>query len=242
MSAECREISPELSQLVDGTLLPDAEARVSAHLVTCASCRGVVADLERLERASRLIGPIGPPEHVWLEIAGQIRLADPGRAAPSRPARSPVRQWVGLAAGLVLVTAGLYFVQRAEPDGTPPSVSGTPATGSVEAVADELNLAAEHYERAIAELEAMTASGDGPVAPAVVAAVRTNLGVIDDAIAESRAALASNPQSAPARDSLFDALKRKIDVLQTTVSLINEMRSGDPDGAQKAAEDLRKKS
>ena len=40
--------------------------------------------------------------------------------------------------------------------------------------------------------------------------LQKNLQVIDQAIAESRAALRSEPQSAPARDSLFDALKRSL--------------------------------
>jgi hypothetical protein len=55
--------------------------------------------------------------------------------------------------------------------------------------------------------------------------------VIDSAIAESRAALRAEPQSAPARDSLFDALKRKVALLQDTIALMNEMRKGNAAGA-----------
>jgi len=129
------------------------------------------------------------------------------------------------------------------PSGSAPTqADNAAAAGSVEAIADELNLAAAHYERALAELEAMTKTGESPMADTAATDVRDSLGAIDLAIAESRAALASNPQSEPARDSLFDALRRKIAVLQTTVSLINEMRSGDPEGAQRAAETLGKKS
>ena len=168
------------------------------------------------------------------------------RAARARPtSRAPIWQWAGLAAALVLVTAGLYLVQRAQPapsGGTSTEADNASPAGSVEAIADELNLAAAHYERALTELEAMTKTSDSPVDDTIATDVRDSLGAIDLAIAESRAALASNPQSEPARDSLFDALRRKITVLQTTVSLINEMRSGDPEGAQRAAETLGKKS
>ena len=51
--------------------------------------------------------------------------------------------------------------------------------------------------------------------------------MIDKAIVDSRTALKSNPDSEPARETLLDALQRKISVLQTTVALMNEMRKGD---------------
>ena len=240
----CREIEPELSLLVDSRLRAEVEIRVREHLGSCAACRGVLADLDRLRRATREIGPIAPPDHVGLQVAGNLHAATTPTPAPRRPARGPVWQWAGLAAALVLVTAALYVVQRIEtaPPATPAQAENTAPAGSVEAIADELNLAAAHYERALAELEALAKTSGSPVDETIANDVRENLGAIDVAIAESRAALASNPQSEPARDSLFDALRRKITVLQTTVSLINEMRSGDPEGAQRAAETLGKKS
>jgi hypothetical protein len=240
----CREIQPELSLLVDSRLRAEVEVRVREHLGNCAACRGVLADLGRLRRATREIGPIAPPDHVWLQVAGNLRPATTTAPAPRQAARAPVWQWAGLAAGLVVVTAALYIVQRIEtaPPAAPAQVESAAPAGSVEAIADELNLAAAHYERALAELEAMAKTSGSPVDETVATDVRESLGAIDLAIAESRAALASNPQSEPARDSLFDALRRKITVLQTTVSLINEMRSGDPEGARRAAETLGKKS
>jgi hypothetical protein len=72
--------------------------------------------------------------------------------------------------------------------------------------------------------------------------MRTSLTSIDQAIAESRAALLTNPDSEPARESLFEALRRKISVLQTTVSLINDMRQGDPAGASRSAARLGRQS
>ena len=61
--------------------------------------------------------------------------------------------------------------------------------------------------------------------------LRKNLEMIDQAIAESRAALRAEPQSTIARDSLFNALRRKLALLQDTVALMNEMRKGDAAGA-----------
>jgi hypothetical protein len=50
--------------------------------------------------------------------------------------------------------------------------------------------------------------------------------VIDQAIGDSRAALNLQPTSTDAQDSLFDAMRTKVAVLQQTVELINEMRKG----------------
>ncbi|MFI5178901.1 MAG: zf-HC2 domain-containing protein [Vicinamibacterales bacterium] len=233
----CRDVEPRLSQFVDADLTADERAAVSRHLEGCAACRALVDDLTRVRDAARGLGPIPPPDHIWLEIAGQIRLGDrPTPAAvpaPSPARRSAAWQWIGLAAALVVITLGVFLVMRLE---TPKSGAATPAgngqaTGSVETVAQELGLALQHYDKAIAELEVLAKSNDGTIDPATAATLQKNLGVIDRAIAESRAALASDPQSQPAFDSLIDALRQKVGVLQTTVALMNEIRRGNQEGA-----------
>jgi hypothetical protein len=95
-------------------------------------------------------------------------------------------QWA-VDAALVVVTAGLYVVQRSQLMDTLPAADNAAPTGSVETVADELNLAAAHYEKAITALEAMSKQSDNPMDAAVAAVVRDNLDAIDPAIAESRA-------------------------------------------------------
>jgi anti-sigma factor RsiW len=233
----CADIQRQLSEFVDGLLPSAAHAEVLAHVRECADCSGVLADMERIVSTARQLGPVTPPEHIWLEVAGQMRLEAPASARPvpaARPSRA-IWQWAGLTAALLAVTAGVYVYQRRAV--APPAVTqAPPVTGSIQAVNDELTQALDHYQRAVAELEAVTRDGDSTIDPAVVNTVRTSLGSIDAAIAESRAALASNPDSDPARDSLFEALRRKISVLQATVTLINEMRQGDPAGATRAVE------
>ncbi len=243
--SRCQEIQSQLSLFADGLLPPDEHVAVLNHVRECANCAGVLADLERVVAAARELGPIAPPEHIWLEVAGQMRLADhltPARPS-ARPAVRPRWQWVGLAAALVGVTVALYLFRGSvrAPASLPASTSAAP-TGSVAAVTTELNLALQHYERAVAELEAVAQNGDSSLDPSVARTLQQNLGTIDQAIAESRAALETNPDSVPARDSLFEALRRKISVLQATVALVNEMRQGDPEGAARAAEGLGKKS
>jgi anti-sigma factor RsiW len=248
--ATCVEIQAQLSDYADGQLAPDARAAVRAHLAECADCSGVLADLQRLTATAHALGPVPPPEHVWLEVAGQIRLGEAGAGAQvaTRRSHNALWQWIGLAAALVIIT-GVVYVMRGHPaapavaDSTPAaSTPVAPAPGSIDTVASELDQAQQHYERAIAELMAAASSPDSPVDPAVATTVRQNLTAIDAAITESRAALSVNPESDAAQKSLFEALRRKITVLQATVSLINQMRQGDQEGAARTAADLGKKS
>jgi len=242
----CDDVQSQLSLLVDGQL-PErgAQATVRSHLESCAACRGALQDLERLRRAAAALGPMPPPDHVWLEVAGQMRLSP----SPAPPAPEPVLtprvrsaavQWIGLAAALVLVTLGYYGIQQASGGST--SVGNVTTPGTVEAVAEELSLATQHYEKAVAELEALAKSDAGTLDPAIAATLRQNIQTIDAAITESRTALSKNPGSEPARESLFEALRRKVGVLQATVTLMNEMRKGNQAGAAEAVAVFGKKS
>ena len=58
----------------------------------------------------------------------------------------------------------------------------------------------------------------------------------DSGEVESRAALKSEPGSTTARQSLYEALKQKIQFLQDTIALMNEMRQGDAAGAAEIVE------
>jgi hypothetical protein len=101
-------------------------------------------------------------------------------------------------------------------------------------------LAEQHYQNAIAKLEEAAKSETGAIDPQTAATLQKNLKVIDDAIAESRAALRSEPQSTRARDSLFEALRTKVSYLQETIALMNHMRMGDAAGAAQIADPANK--
>jgi hypothetical protein len=78
------------------------------------------------------------------------------------------------------------------------------------------------------------------VDPQLAATLQKNLQLIDQAIGESRAALAREPASTPAQQSLFEAFRTKIAFLQDTIALINEMRKGNEAEAARIAEGLKK--
>jgi hypothetical protein len=246
-----------LSLFADGALTNADAAAVETHLAGCADCRGVLTDLERLRTTARSLGPMRPPDHLWHSIAA--RLQDDARQAPlrsragvaedaadapfprraaSRPAwyESGGASWLSLAAALLIVTLGIYLVDRpaAAP---PPPVDNAQAHVAVESIAQELDLALQHYDHAVADLEALATDDTAGVDPAVTATVQQNLAAVDRAIAESRAALARDPQSESARASLVDALRQKVTMLRSTVSLINTIRDGSRLPAVRPAQD-----
>ena len=103
-------------------------------------------------------------------------------------------------------------------------------------------MATQHYEKAIAQLEALAAADGNALDPVASASLKQSIQTIDRAIEESRTALLQDPGSEPARESLFEALRRKVGVLQATVSLMNEMRKGNQAGVAAAAAEFGKKS
>ena len=248
----CDQIRPQLSGYVDRHLDAARAGEVRAHLLSCDACRGIADDLGLLRDAARKLGPIDPPPHVWLEIAGRVRL-DGGKAEGGSPVRvvsapgrtrSETWQWLGLAAALLLTTLAVYSI--ATPDSVTPVVVTTDTTGNpveiptVETVEETMKRAEAEYEKAIAQLEQLVKSGDSSVSATTVATLQSSLKTIDSAIADSRKALSDTPESQPARTSLFEALRNKVNLLQHTVVLMNEMRKGDASGAAEAAAGLGK--
>ena len=247
----CDKVRPQLSGYVDRHLDAARAAEVRAHVLSCDACRGIADDLGLLRDAARKLGPVDPPPHVWLEIAGRVRLdsgkpevASPLRVVPAAGrSRSDTWQWLGLAAALLLTTLAVYSI--ATPDTTAPVAVTSNTTGNatevptVETVEETMKRAEAEYEKAIAQLEDLAKNGD-PRVSAAATALQQNVIKVDSAIAETRAALSSNPDSQPARTSLFEALRNKVNLLQHTVVLMNEMRKGDAGGAAEAAAGLGK--
>src|SRR5690606_29488556 len=103
----------------------------------------------------------------------------------------------------------------------PAAGSGNAAgTDLVQSINDDLTAVVEHYESAIGKLEQAVKSDDGSIDPQMAATLQKNLPVLDQAIAETQSALKSEPQNAVARESLFEALRKKVNLLQDTVALM----------------------
>ncbi len=251
---ECARYREWAQELMDGTLGSIRRAELERHLDECADCRAFAADLQTIRDATASLEPLAPPDGVWLQVAG--RLLQEGRVSlpPARPAAAPMRHaaLLAIAAALVLAVGASIVMLLPEFRANNPSRPGAsqpgnaPADIGVQSVETEFRLAEQHYQNAIAKLEQAarldqaSADQNAAIDPQTAATIQKNLQVIDQAIAESRSALRSEPQSAPARDSLFDALRRKVGLLQDTIALMNEMRKGNSAGAAQIVEGVNK--
>jgi anti-sigma factor RsiW len=243
-SSECTlRYREAIHELVDGTLGPLRRAELQQHLDLCDDCRALADDLLKIRRATESLDPLAPPDRVWLQVAGRLRQEGRVIAPPAAAVRRNRVALLALAAALTIaVGSSLVLLWPGAREATSPqqAASNVPAADSVESISQELQLAEQHYQNVIVRLEQLAKSGDESIDPQTAATLQKTLQVIDQAIAESRAALRNEPQSAPARDSLFDALRRKVTLLQDTIALMNEMRKGNAAGAAQIVEGTNK--
>lgn len=234
----CEQYLNAIGEMVDGTLGPLRRAELDLHLEQCDDCRALVDDLQRIARAAGSLDTLQPPQRVWTEVAG--RLQAEGRLRSASPWAARRHAVLALAAALLLaIGASLVLLVREdgivrgpESASTDPAPTGVPSDDPGQSVASELALTEHHFQNAI---ERATQS-DALVSAETAAVLQKNLLVVNQAIAESRAALEANPESTPARQSLYEALKQKIQFLQDTIALMNVMRQGDAAGAAELVE------
>lgn len=237
----CSQYLTSIQEYVDGQLGPIRRAELEQHLAGCDECRALAADLERIRESASSLGAVPPPDGLWLQIAGRLRQEGRVRDVTPVKRRVPLVAWAAMAAGLIIAIGGSLFVLRSGVRQAPTAVTTTaaaqagagnaPDTKSVEDVQNELAAAQTQYQTAITHLEQIAKANQSALDPQTARTLQKNLAITDMAIADSSAAVHTEPTSVAAREALFDALKQKVALLQDTISLINEMRKGNNVGA-----------
>jgi hypothetical protein len=243
----CSRHRQAIHDLIDGTLGSIRTAELQQHLDQCDACHGLLADLQRIRDLAGTLEHAAPPHGVWLQIAGRLRQEGRVQAPPPLArARGSRTALVAIAAGLIVAIGTSLVLLLPMFRGAPETGTTTASGGNanpdqpVQSIEDHFRLAEQHMQTGIAKLEAAAKVDDSVIDPQTAAMLKKNLETIDQAIAESRAALRAEPQSTVARDSLFNALRRKVALLQDTVALMNEMRQGDAAGAAQVLEGANK--
>lgn len=231
----CQHYLDDINAWVDGTLDRVERREIEDHLAVCESCRTVAADLRRIRSLGQSLDRFTPPPALWERVTAELE---------RKPRTKPVLRaafWMPAAAAAVLAIAiGITAWRQLPGDPAAPGPSPAPTTAAsavdlANTVEAELRLAEQHYENAIAGLEQL-ARDRQVLDPEVAATLHRNLQVIDSAISESRAALRDKPTSDSAQQSLFDAFRTKIALLEDTIALLNELRqSGQPAQTGRAA-------
>jgi anti-sigma factor RsiW len=203
-----------IHDFVDDELSADDRARVAAHLAACTSCRGLADSIVELgERTRRAFG--SPPRigaHTdapdqWSAIEGAL-------GARRRPRRlSPLAAAASVAL-LLAAGAALYAtLGGARPEAPTPIASAAPVVQ-----APSVAIAAA-YAPALGELERILATERARLQPETVATVEENLRILEQAIREIEAALASDPAHRGNLESLEGMYQTKLGVLRQVVTL-----------------------
>jgi hypothetical protein len=152
--------------------------------------------------------------------------------------------WLAIAASLVLAvgTALMLLVPQfsSRQNGTEAVSGNAAASATVQSGVEDLMKAEQLLQSGIAKLEQGIGNDGEGLPPEVTATLKTNLKILDQAIAESTDAVQKEPNNLAARNSLFDALQRKIALLQDTITLMNEMRKGNAAGVAHVVEGTKK--
>jgi hypothetical protein len=236
----CTRSRQEIQELVDGTLTRIRAAELQQHLDRCPECRALADDLQRVRDVAATLEPLTPPDHVWLQIAGRLRQEGRVHDAPLPPSHRQQYVWLAIAAMLVIAVGASLMLVIPRFRGSPSVADGSGAGNAVAADAvqsgiEDLRKAAQLLQSGATKLKEGLGTGE-ELPPAVASALDSGLREFDRAIAESSAAMQQDPQNVAARRSLFDALQRKISLLQDTIALMNEMRKGNAAGVAQVVE------
>lgn len=244
----CEQFADTLADFLERDVAEPTRAGMEAHALACNDCGPLLADLRKLRLDAANLPELAPSRDLWSGIEARIAtpvVELPNRSAVG--ARRSSRVWMGLAAaGLVAVTAGVTYqiarrdtvapaalVPGAQTIATLSSPVVAPRTDSVPAptrsaatgAANAARLvsnkpsAEQTYDSEISRLRKVVNARKNRLDTATVNVIEKNLKIIDDAIAQCRAALAKDPASQYLNESLNDALDNKVQLLRTAATL-----------------------
>jgi len=235
MNKEHLEWTSRLSDYLADDLGEADRAEVEAHLSTCGACARALEEMVRVVTQAGALEDMEPPQDLWGGISAAIGgasrasgddaggvIAFPGRSRASSLGQARVElsrsRLAAAAVILVAVSASLsWWAGSARAGG---SVASDPSASDVvmadmTAPAPPAGMAEE-----LAALEDILESTRAVLDPNTVRVVERSLGVIEQAIADSREALLQDPGNAFLAEHLERMYRRKLVYLQDAVRLV----------------------
>ncbi|HET7551066.1 MAG TPA: zf-HC2 domain-containing protein [Gemmatimonadaceae bacterium] len=240
---DCEELEMLLPLYLEGEADADERAIVERHAAVCARCSALLSDVNAIVRAAGELPTLTPSRDLWPEIESRIQPdvlpLSSARAEKETRVRRVSPRWTtarlaAAAAALVISTAGVTYVATTHVDaarnaiatgpaatGNAPGGEGTrsPTTPSGTARNASALSSEQLYDREIAHLQTIVHDRRSLLDTATIAVIQRNLAVIDSAIAQSRAALAADPNSRFLNEQLNSVLGQKVELLRTAALL-----------------------
>jgi hypothetical protein len=241
MNDSHKQWTDRFSDYLAGELDDAARDRLDEHLSGCGACRRPLEDLRDVVARARSLEDLEPTRDLWPGIAaaigGSVRAqgegrsgkvialptasAGTGRDRPSRIAMTP-RQLTAAAVALIAISvaatswAGPGLGARAAAPGT---ASEESVGGAVTVAADVPELP-EALSSELSELEDVLRAARARLDPNTVRVIERNLTVIEGAIADSRQALAVDPENEFLEHHLNRVYERKLEYLRDAARVI----------------------
>jgi predicted anti-sigma-YlaC factor YlaD len=199
----CAELRQRFPAYAGGRLSDIEAAALESHLAACATCEawldtaeGPLPDTRSLPRS------VNPASDLWPGIQARLPLRSRGRIVIAR--------WVLAAAAvlLVAVSSGLTAVLLRQSSSRP----AVQSSGNLQSLEAQYAAASDDLTQALEKARSR-------LAPATIATIERNLGIVDAALAESRGALAKDPGNAALAELVTAAWRQKVDLLRRATAL-----------------------
>lgn len=198
----------------------DHDVTDERHRAECAACQTLWTELEAISAEAARLPLLTPSRDLWSGVEARISATAP-RA--KRPFHSSQTFRLAIAASLLVSVSSAVTWQLARSEASTAPVAALPA-GAAEGTESAVHLASfnasvSQMDREIATLQAIVAERRTELEPQTVAVLEANLRLIDQAIAESRAALDADPASQFLATQFTRAYTSKLTLLRDAATL-----------------------
>jgi hypothetical protein len=198
-----------ISEIADG---PQTPADREPHLAECPECQDTLRRVRALVASARTLPRnIEPPAEIWTSLRTRVG------AAPARASARWRFGWLATAAAIIIV-AGIALLVPGQPGVRKGKAKALPPVAT--APAPVMHLAIEqNYTATVDELRRALETQRATLSPATIRVLERSLATIDTAIAEARAALATDPANQILIKILSANYERKVELLQRATEL-----------------------
>lgn len=205
-----------------------------AHRATCAECTATWAELEAISAEARALPTLTPSRDLWSGIEARIGGAPAAASAATMKARArwtarPALRYAAAAALLIMVTATVTWRIATDRPADVTELASAPSDSEAAVnaalrgndalltVSYDADFTAMDGE--IRALQELLATRRDQLDSSTVAVLEKSITLIDQAIAESRAALAKDPASQFLAAQLARSYSTKLTLLRSTATL-----------------------